>query len=509
MSQPLLDLDGLKLLFKKGMDHAIKKYSNPFTSKLKDLCDLQLSIVEKAQDVNSFMNMAWITNPVLQNAFAKPKPVCTGCELQLTPVQFGVGNIGWYFISGIAGQYAYNISIFRAEVAPPEVVNFDRNEAVRWIVMGGYGLVGGDWYEISPEWMYLKYTQPTYSTFSLSGSNSKMNFSFVSAIPMQFQLNISYVDTTNTNRSFSSQLVANTPPNANMPNSYSNYLGYNSMYYSYPDLLMNISVDNTPAVSGKAWIDHQLLGVNLPSFYNKALLTVLTTLSKPQSRGWLWFSVQDAESGIQYMFTHFFAKTYTEDIVLNQEIKPINLINVYKEGVPHFTPQETTIAASDTKITMIETIPANGLNMPSKYKIRLPGGKNVILALACKVPNIYPVPHAPYECPAYLYDESGTKIIGTGLIEANWYFTFEQVASRILMMTGGNPQDVASINTILTGLRIPSSVWQKIMAFFVVLAPLWLLVAMIGFVMYKKENRRVRLLLSIAIFLMFYWIFSK
>lgn len=506
MSSPLLDLDALKALYKKGMNYAMKKYHNPFMSNLTDLCNYQLQLAEKAQDLNTFMNVFWIANPVFQNAFWSPKPVCTGCELQLTPVQFGVSTLGWYFLYGIAGQYAYNISVFRAEIAPPDVVDVDRSEAVRWIIMGGYGVVGGDWYEIKPEWMYLKYTQPSYSTFSLSGTSSSMIFSFTSAIPMQFQLNLTYTDVSGTQRVFSSQLVPNAPPNANVPGSYKGLLGSSTMYYSYTDMIINISVNNEPALSGHGWIDHQLLASTLPkTLYEKSILGALSAISKNKSRGWLWFAIQDYEDGNQYMLHHFLnsTSTYSDQISVGKEISPFQISNVYNKGVPHFSPKNSTMSVSDLKVVMTSTSAVLGVNLPSKYNITLPGGKKVVLSVACKVPNVFPVPHAPYECPAYLYDESGTRVIGLGLIEANWYLSYDQIVSRLISVVGGNAQNTAEINTVMSGIVQPQTVWQKIISILVVLFPLWLLIFFIIFILHKKTGRKIRLLLCLGIFLFF------
>lgn len=506
MSSPLLDLNALKALYSKGMKYAMKKYHNPFMSDVEGLCNYQLQLAEKAQDLNTFMNIFWISNPVFQNAFWSPKPVCTGCELQLTPVQFGVASLGWYFLYGIAGQYAYNISIFRAEVAPPDVVDFDRSEAVRWIVMGGYGVTGGDWYEIKPEWMYLKYTQPSYSTFSLTGSSSSVILSFVSAIPMQFQLNLTYTDTTGTQRVFSSQLVANAPPNANVPGSYKGLLGSSTMYYSYTDMIINISVNNEPALSGHGWIDHQLITGALPNtLYEKSILGAISVISKNKSKGWLWFAIQDYESGLQYMLHHFLnsSSEYADQISVGKEISPLQIINVYRKGVPHFNPKNTTMNSNDVKVVMTATSAVLGLNLPSKYNITLPGGKKVILSIACKTPNVFPVPHAPYECPAYLYDESGTRVIGLGLIEANWYLPYEQVAARLVSVAGGNAQNTEEISTVMTGLVQPQSVWQKIISILVVLFPLWLLIFFLVFIFSKKSGRKIRALLCLGIFIFF------
>lgn len=499
--KPLLDVNGVKQLYLKGIEHAKKNYNNPFSSKLEELCEFQKKVIQESLDIDRIMNAIWIPNPVFENSFFDAKAMCTGCELQYTPVQFGHGNTGWYFVYAIAGDYAYNFSAFRVEIAPPDVVDFDRSEAVRWIVLGGYGKVGGEWYSLQPKWLYLKYTEPSYSTFSLEGSNQETSFYFGSSVPMQFDLRLEYTDMKGNKQKLISSLRGNTAPSANFPGAYGGFLGTASMYYSYTDVDISLSINDGKMQTGKGWIDHQLAKSGLPNtFYKKALKGALSALSENKSRGWLWFGVQDFESGLQYMFLHFFnpSKTYSEDVQKNQPLE-LHMINVYKKGVPYFFPTQSEMDAKNAKIVMTATTPYNGVELPISYDITLPGGKEVKLAIACKELNIYPVPHACYESPAFLYDKSGKYIIGIGLIEANWYLPYEVISQRYNTYTG-QTQD-ANLSVIKTGLAPPQTFWQKTYSMLVVLYPLWLLIILGTFILHKKEDRKLRLILSIILVL--------
>jgi len=504
-SVPQFNLQQLKDLYKQGMNHARNKFSSVFFSKDDKLCDYQLQLADKATDLTTLMNVISMNNNTWASSFGSPKAICTGCELQKTGIQFGVGDSEWYFLYGIAGNYSFNLSFFKQEIAPPEVVETvtdDRNEAVRWCILGGFGTINPKvWYSIPAEYIYLKYVQPTYSTFSLSGSGKFVSSAlFQTTIPMQFQATLDFTDSENKSHNLTVFMTSNTPPVADMPNSCACSVGLGTLYYSYTD--MNVSVTTEMGSgTGNGWIDHQLLKTGwAKGWYNQALQSVVSILSDSVSSGWLWFAVQDYESGLQYMLTHLFGKKfYQDDIHLNENID-MQLINVYKEGVTYFTPDEVSMASSDLKVQMIETILVNGINMPSKYSITLPGGKQVILALA-SAPNIFPVPHAPYECPAYLYDSTGTKIIGVGLIEANYYFTNKVFAQRIITASGGNPEDTSQVNIVLNGILPKQTFWKNSLSFLAVLIPLWIIIGIAIFVLYRKDKRRIRLMLSLVLVL--------
>ena len=507
MSTPILDINGIKNLFRTGMDYANDKFRTPLYSKKNDFYQYQESLLEKTQDLQTVMNIIALSqnNDAWLSAFNAPKPVCDTCTLTLTPIQFGVGHQGWIFISGISGIYSFNLSFFRAEIAPPEVVTIDRSEAVRWSISGGFGEVGKSWYSIPSEWVYLKYNQPSDTTFSLIGSGTNItNITLASLTPMQFQIGLTYPDVENkTIHTISLIMVANAPPAPAGKGAClvcSNGLG--SMYYSYTDMNVTLVADNTPMQTGKGWIDHQLIKEGVPdSLYMQALDTVINMLYKT-GPGWLWYSIQDYESGIQYLLTHFFLnKTYQEDIKLGQNI-PMELINVYKNGVAYFTPEEVSMASSDLKVKLVDfiNVPSTGLNMPARYNITLPGGKEVVLSIAAP-PNVYQTSWAPYETPAFLYDKNGNQI-GIGLIEANYYFTNETLARRILPTIGVDPTSESDYNMVLGSLTTKQTFSQKLLAVFIVLLPLIILSVILLYIYRgQKDQRKLRTIMCIIVIL--------
>lgn len=518
---PVLDLSSLKTLFSKGLDYAKKKEKgNWFYGQYDDLCNFQLSLANKATDLSSFMNALWLSNPILASAYDAPSAICQGCEILHNDVQFGVGNIEWYFYYGICGDYGYNLNFIKAEIAPPKIIEEMKiapSEAVRWIVLGGFGPVGGNvWYSLPPEWLYLTYKKPTTSppynpsvidkndTFILQGSGDSVKKVILEVTGINANVDVSYIDQTGTQRSLMLQMMGQTSPSANFPNSCECGYGLGTLYYSNTNMIVSLSIDEgKTTLSGNGWFDHQLIKGGIPKGkYIQALSTVSNMLKPKKSTGWLWFAIQDYQDDIQYMLMHLFGtKTYVEDIKLNENI-PMDIINVYHNGLVKFKPNDSIFSSDNLKVILLEnkTVGPFNINLPSKYKITLPTGKEVILKLAT-APNIYPVAHAPYETPAYLYDITETTQIGVGLIEANWYFDNSQLAMRLLQQAGGDVTNKSQLKLVLDGIEMPQTVWQKILGVIVVLMPLWVLLIVIWFVRCRKDGRSNRLILSLIIVL--------
>jgi hypothetical protein len=519
----LLDLNGIKALFAKGLDHAKQTFPEGLFSVDHDLCDYQLSLVNKAQDLTTLMNAIAIRNVTLSTAYDGPKPVCSGCEIQYNPVQFGVGNSGWYFNYGVAGNLSFVFSLGRIEIAPPKVVReqgLPPSEAVRWGLGGGIG-IGDTWYNFPAEIIYMNYAQPSYSTFSLVGSgntlknvtlqNAQANSLLPTANPLQFSMSATFTSPTdNKEHSMSVTMISNTPPVPNVPNSCggcSDNLG--SLYYSYTDMDIILTIDGA-VQTGKGWIDHQLLKTGVPrGLMAQAQASVINTLLRPVSGGWLWFAIQDYESDTQYMLCHFFAsKFYKDDIKMNEDI-PMQLVNVYKKGVTHFKPTRTDMSVSDLKVKMVKTINVNGLALPATYNITLPGGKNVVLTLASS-PDQYLTPYGSYENPALLYGADDlTKPIGIGIIEANGYFTNDEYAQRYISSAGGDANDSRALALVSRSVspNIHQTGWQRFLSFMVFLIPLWILIMVLIYVLYSRSNRNARFMVMVAVLLLFYGLY--
>jgi hypothetical protein len=502
--QPLLDLDGVKSLYKKGVEYAKKKYNSIFFDRDDKMFDYQLKLMDNAKDITTVMDIILLPNNTFSTAFQAPKDICSGCELQNTGIQFGVGNVGWYFLYGIVGEYTFNITFFRLEIAPPDVVGIDRSEAVRWGCQGGYGEIKtGVWHTIQHEWLYMKYNQDSYSTFELSGSGNNVSAVLSTKQSMQFNAIVNFRDSANVLHNLDILMVANTPPLPNFPNGCDCGYDLGTLYYSYPDMNVSMSVNNGTIQSGYGWIDHQNMKGGIPKGnYIQALETVENVFAKQITSGWLWFSIQDRESGKQYMLSHSFGtKFYENDIKLNQKI-PLTMINIYEKGTVKFEKDMSKI-----DVVMVETqqyVFPDGtkINLPSKYNIEFPDGKKVVFAIATKQLNVYDFPLAPYETPALLYDSTGTKIIGSGLIEANLYLDNNTLAKKQIKSAGGDPTNVNDVNTVIDTIVKKQKTWQKILAFIIVLFPLWIILLSLLFIFYKKDNRMVRVGLSVALLLL-------
>ncbi len=518
-------LQNIKNLFIEGMAYARKKYKSILYDPCHDLCDYQIKLVNQATDINTVMNAIWLgnLNYVWSSSFNAPQPICSGCELAHTQIQFGVGPVEWYFLYGTHGNLCYNLTFFKLEIAPPKVIKKHINDgslslenSVMWNVLGGFGTIPSSgqapvWNSIQSEWISMIYETKSYSTFVLQGSGQNINVTLQSITPMTFDVVLTFKDTAGINHEFNTSMSALTPPLPNVANSCECGYGLGSFYYSYPSMSCVIKADgNTSPNSGFGWIDHQLIKNGIAnSLYGQSLQTLSSIINKNVSGGWLWTTIQDNETSIQYMFTHFFAKKfYQDDIMLNNNISA-SMVNVYKKGVANFNSNDSEIDTSDFSMTMTKTVlsPYTNMNMPASYNIILPGGKKVVLSIST-APNVYPTAFAPYETPALLYDENG-HVIGQGLIEANFYFDNNTMVSRLIDFAGGNSKNSSEVNTVMNALNRRQSMFQKFLGLIIVLMPLIVLLGCLLFIFkFRKEKitKTTKTLFVVAVCLLLYFL---
>lgn len=512
MSSPALDLNGLKKLYLNGAKYVKENFKNYYYSVNDKLYDYQTSLVQNAKTTSQLTASMLIPNPYFQNMFNYPVPICQGCEIQYTGVQFGVGSSGWYFVYGVSNKYVYNFTLFRVEIAPPDVVNIERSEAVRWMVLGGYGEVGGDFYSIPFQGLYLSYSQPSSLTFVLEGSGNEngnnLSVKFFSLQPMQFGFDISFTDTKKVNRQISSLMIANAPPSRNFPGACWCGFKLGTLYYSYPDMKIQINVLNDKGnYVGNGWIDHQWVkGGFVDNLYYGAFQNVYNILKPKYSTGWLWISVVDNESDLQYMFIYFLTKPYNDEIT-NKPILSTNkdkksfkpkVINVYKQGITYINPKDDVMNSDLCKLTILETFSILGVNLPKSYAIVLPGGKNVIAKMACNTPNVYDSPNPSIENPGFLYDMQN-NVIGSCLLEANLYLSYDQLSQRLLTYAGGNQKDYTIVKE---GYVPPQKLSQKVFSFFMFSVPFFVVLFCLVFIFCGYEYKKEKVLVSIAIILL-------
>jgi hypothetical protein len=507
MSNPL-SLSQLKQLFEEGMNYAKKKYSSLFYDRQDELCNYQVALSNTKKDLSEFMNVIWFSNNTFANSFKEPKPIDQDKLLTKTKVQFGIGNIEWYFYYGLTKSYGFNLNFIKMEIVPPEIVekyNLDPSQCVAWIVLGGYGRIGGStWNSILPEWIQMNYITEgnSFDTFVLEGNGNSIVAQLGTVKPMEFNINLDYKDLSMNDHKLNIVLSANLPPLPNFKNACECGYSLGTLYYSYTDMNVNLTVNSNPVENGKGWMDHQLLKSGLPnSNYIQALETVLGMFGKNKSGGWLWFSIQDYVDNVQYMFVHLFNKDgeLANDINVGDEIS-LDTLNVYYQGQTLFFPENDKFSSKQTKIILTEknVKGPEGIFLPSKYSIILPSGKKTVFQIAT-FPNIYPIAHCPYETPSYLYDENGT-VIGGGIIEANWYLSNSQYANRLIEQAVADP---SKYNLIYNGIAKPQNGWQKTFAVLYLLLPIFILCLLLYFIFYKKDERMVRLILSLfVLFLM-------
>jgi hypothetical protein len=512
----ILDLSGIKNLFKQGIQYSEEKFPQGLFIPNKKLCQYQLELVENAPDLTTLMNAVSIHNPVFFSSFITPKPICDGCEIQYIPMQFGVGHKGWYFCYGIAEDTAFVFSITRIEIAPKKVVEkngLQQTDAVRWCIGGGFGK-NGYWYKFPHEFIYMKYIKNDYSTFSLSGSGSQirniifqnsLNQDFTDPNPMQFYFTADFTDQNGDTHNLVVSASSRTPPLPNAPNS-CNDCGDNmgTFYFSYTDMDVIVNPDQEGDKKGKGVFEHQISKSGIPrNIFTQGRISVANLLYPPKSHGWLSLYLQDFQTGLQYKLTHFFdRKSYEDDIYTNQKIY-IDQVIVYEKGISYFNPSRTDIDSSDAEVIPTEFVYVNGASLPSKFNIILPGGKSVVLKIF-SLPNQYLDPYGNYETPCVLNDT--IKNIGMGLIEVIGYYTSEEYAERYISSAGGDVGDKKRVEIVAEGFspKFQQNFWQVLLSVIIFLIPLWFIVRILIFVIYKKENRFNRLMFSIALILILY-----
>jgi hypothetical protein len=502
-------MDNIKSTFREGVKYALKKYSSILYSRDDDFFKYQDGLLEKANTLTEIMNVIWLAtySSTWNYAFEAPQNVQGDGVFSLSNVQYGISPTEWYFFYGIAGKYCFNITFIRIPISP--LIKDDKYNI--WTVNGGYGIASENkqertWFRLKPEYIFMDYTKTSYSTFNLSGKSDQtpLKISLNNTEPMTFGINISFDAIEGGNHNIDIIMKANSPPS---PNAQGACLGCSgnigSMYYSYTNMAVQMKVGGDEKVyTGIGWQDHQLIKGGIPvGLKNQALMAVTNTLLRAVTGGWTWYAIQDLESGIQYMLTHFYIdKFYKDDIPskLNtkENIKP-QMVNVYKDGIAYFNPTEDDIDSNDTRIYLLETvenpdktftIPENKPLLPSKYDITLPGGKEVVLEIAT-LPNVYPIAPAPYETPAYVKNEKGV-VIGVGLIEANGYFTNEEMAKRAIIQAGGDPDDKKSVEMLENMILKKQKWYQKLLSFIIAGIPILVFILSLVFVFKNGKHKK-------------------
>jgi len=507
----MLSLDQLKKLHKDGITYA-KKQAGWFFPPINESIDMQEELVQNAKDLNTFMAAVNITNPTFASAFNVPEPICDNCLLETTPPQFGQGSFGWYFLVGNFGNMAYNFTFVRNEIAPPGAVTLqDRNEAVRWFVCGGYGSSKTDWVTIPYDYIYMKYTPLTYSTFTLVGGGGDYikNCTLETTQPMTFTFKLEFNDAKGQPHSVQSVQTSLVPPQKNAPNALTKFglPGLASLYWSYTDMDVTSVIDSQPYFNGKGWLDHQTFKVSgvkglLPNSGGNAAVfyTVLKALVGVPPINWTWMMIQDEESGIQYMIAASLPKGYNDNPSTFKPglvMKP-NGCNINKNAVP----QNNPIVCSDArvKVNVVETV--GGHPYPLEYEITLPGGK-VVISRAVYGLNLFLNNPGQVSCesPGILFDRTGKKKIGYSVLEINGPLTNAEVAVNQLKHAGGNPTSQSSLGAVSKAQDNYQPLSRKIVAFIIILLPLILLIIVLIVIFTSKSGRWNRLWFVVALLL--------
>lgn len=511
----MLSLPQLKQLHSQGMDYTVK--NTPwFFPAIKDLVTLQKNYVQNTKTLNEFMSAVSIAPPSFQAAFDVPEPVCDNCLLATTNPQYGQGNYGWYFFVGnfyLTGKpMAYNITFARVEIAPPGAVTLqDRNEAVRWMVMGGYGTGPEDWVNIPYDFIYMKYNKLSYSTFTLESDLSQpgehiTRCSLSSLQPMVMEFNVEFTDLKGGNHAIHTIQISRTPPQRNAAQGLTKFglPGLASLYWSYTNMDVDSMIDNTAYTGGKGWMDHQTFKIaGVQEFQSQVFYTVVKTLIKPKPINWTWMFVQDEESGIQYMFAATLPDGYNDSPSTFKPglvIKP-NSCNVYEDAVPYNKPP----ICSDARIEVTEVQTVDSHPYPLEFKITLPGGK-VVISRAVYGLNLFMNPTGQISCESVgvVYDSTGKKEIGYSVLEVNGPLSNNEVSYNLLKNIGVNPADQSAVNIIAKGQNQEQPTSRKVVAWLIFLIPLFLVVMFLIIIFARKDDRGGRFALCVALAMVLY-----
>jgi hypothetical protein len=542
----------LKTVFRNGVKYAKDNFSSILFDRDDKFFDYQDTLLEKAQTLTEVMNVIWMANysTTWNYAFKAPEPVPGDGTYSLSNVQYGVSPIEWYFFYGITNnskgkKYCYNITFIRVAVSPL-VTNSDYNI---WSVNGGYGVASEvqeerTWYRLKPTYMKMSYKSNSYSDFTLEGSSqNKETSAILKADGLSFVVSLLFDSIEGGTHNIEITMQADTPPNPNAPGTCLGCFGnLGSMYYSYTDMSVQMNVrygssSSNPSGSpsgetggtgetlytGKGWQDHQLVKGGIPvKIRDQALMSVSNTLLKAVTGGWTWYAIQDFQSNTQYMLTHFYIdKFYKDDIQsklsFNDNIKA-HMVNVYKNGISYFNPtgEENGIEGMNSdnvkilltgvvdKIDNTFEVPLGSFSkLPKSYAITLPDKKQVVLEIAT-VPNIYPIAPAPYETPAFLKNTNG-DIIGIGLIEANGYFTNEELAQRVIAQAKGDYNNKEAVDMLVYMMLKKQNWYQKLLSFIIAGIPLIAIIASMVFIFHKKDERKFRAYVSLLVCVLLYF----
>lgn len=489
-----MDLQQLKTLFSKGLDYANQNSSWWFPPN-KEASDYQLQLANNAPDLTSFMSAVGIFNHTFINSFPGPQEVCKFCTIQQTPILFGNGTSGWYFLVGNFESFAYCITIIRVEIASPHVIKQEKinpSDAVAWCVCGGYGPVGGPWINIPYTFIQMKYTNPSYSTFTLEKTTDPINknspikeFSFNSTTPMEFYFHIIFTDDTSSKKThtITSTLRGRTPP---MPNANGTCLScvgdLGSTYFSYTNPIATAIFNNDKTLNGTGWIDHQTMKTFPPkSFWMNVFITIGLQLSGDKGIGWTWLFIQDDTTDTQYMLSHQIdTRKYNDHFNKGYVMKSDMVCNIYNKGVPNLQSKK---CLNNATIEVLDLTTIDTVKYPTSYKVTLPDGKIVVTkAMFGSNPFINSGMQSSYEMPGLLYDETGTKRIpGYGFLEINSMYPPDLYAKRVVQLTHADP---SKINIIKSATKITQPFSRKLIAWIAVIIPSLLFLTFIIFIIY-------------------------
>lgn len=466
-----MELQKLKNLYKKGMHYAIKKSSWWFPPN-KEMCDYQIELAEKAQDLTTLSSVVGFFNHTFASSFPGPKEICSTCLHKNIPFQFGNGPNGWYFISGVCDNIAYCITLLRVELAAPHIIKktgLEPSECVLWNVVGGYGDVDKkEWITIPFTTIQMKYNKTSFSSFQLENLtvNEIIKYVYFSCdSTTKFTFNISFNDKDGNNHNIKSVLI---PRGGPLPNAKNSCLrcDYNlgSLYFSFTNPICIASFNNNEKQTGIGWIDHQTYKAFMPDgLWANLLLTLKRQISGDSKISWTWMYIQDNEDNTQYMISRQFYEDYNKNFVVGYKFTS-QICNIYKDGVSYIQDDK---CLKNVMIEVMNVKNINNINYPIEYKITLPNNKKVTTKAVFGANTfINSALQDSYEIPGLLYNENG-KNIGTGFLEINGMYPKEDYINRFIKLAAHGDQSKKEL--VKSALYLKQSLSIKLLPWIVII----------------------------------------
>lgn len=411
----------------------------------------------------------------------------------VTSFQFEQGMMGWFwfygtFIDSTGNTASYMYYIFRLDMFSPDLrakLNLPMGSTTYYYIASGVGR-GNEWSYSPFKICRGEYKIQNDSVFSFTGLDLPTGWSFTlnSTGVGKFNISSYWTDSTSKNQGFNADIKTARQPFFNGPQGCAPCEGgAGSLYFSYTQLhssaalTVNDSVSNH--INGTGWLDRQWLNGQVSTIYLNLLANSMG-MFKEATGGlgkYVWLNLHLTDS-LQYMIYSF--------LPLDSPVVVGTKFNTTQNRYGYKTEWSLSGTAE-----VLETTVLNGITFPIKYKLSTREGSVILSAEKFnKSISIDPSNNIHWDGSGIVYDSTGTKMIGTGFLEANEFadpttYTTNLLQSIGLPATDDNLQMFGTTSQLSFSEGLPSLV----VAILVVLAILVLLIMFIETLFGKSKAK--------------------